>query len=68
LIILLYVYVRCALDHRVKNLTDRFIGTCFCCEFSQVFMDMTEEWKTGAELSASFTVEVGDLDEAGQLL
>ena len=31
-------------------------------------MDMTEEWKTGAELSASFTVEVGDLDEAGLLL
>jgi len=29
-------------------------------------MDMTTEWQTGAELSASFTVEVGDLDEAGQ--
>ena len=30
-------------------------------------MDMTNKWQTGAELSASFTVEVGDLDEAGQL-
>lgn len=28
-------------------------------------MDMTSKWKTGAELSASFTVEVGNLDEAG---
>jgi len=27
---------------------------------------MTQKWQTGAELSASFTVEVGDLDEAGQ--
>jgi len=30
-------------------------------------MDMTKKWQTGAELSASFTVEVGDLDEAGML-
>jgi len=33
--------------------------------FSQEFVQMTSEWKTGAELSASWTVEVGDLDEAG---
>jgi len=26
---------------------------------------MTKKWQTGAELSASFTVEVGDLDQAG---
>jgi len=30
-------------------------------------MEMTKTWQTGAELSASFTVEVGDLDEAGWL-
>ena len=45
----------------------KLVDICFGCECSQVFMDMTKKWQTGAELSASFTVEVGDLDEAGQL-
>jgi len=44
------------------------VMTCFFCYCSQVFLDMSKKWKTGAELSASFTVEVGNLDEAGQLL
>ena len=43
------------------------VNIYLCCLCSQVFMDMTSKWQTGAELSASFTVEVGDLDEAGQL-
>jgi len=30
----------------------------------KIFMNMIKEWQTGAELSASWTVEVGDLDEA----
>jgi len=42
--------------------------TVFAVNCSQVFLDMSKKWKTGAELSASFTVEVGNLDEAGQLL
>lgn len=35
--------------------------------FSQQFVEMNKQWKTGAELSASWTVEVGDLDEASKL-
>lgn len=33
----------------------------------QMFIDMTKKWQTGAELSGSFIVEVGDLDEAVHL-
>jgi len=33
----------------------------------QKFIEMISKWKTGAELSASWTVEVGDLDEAVHL-
>jgi hypothetical protein len=32
---------------------------------SRQFIEMISKWQTGAELSASWTVEVGDLDEAG---
>ena len=42
-----------------------FSCAIFVVSFSQEFVQMTSEWKTGAELSASWTVEVGDLDEAG---
>jgi hypothetical protein len=35
---------------------------------SQHFVEMNHQWKTGAELSASWTVEVGDLDEASMYI
>jgi len=38
----------------------------FCPLCSRTFVGMISSWNTGAELSGSWTVEVGDLDEAGK--
>lgn len=33
--------------------------------FSRTFIDMISSWNTGATLAGSWTVEIGELDEAG---
>lgn len=58
------MYAHFSISSCIANIYIVYNSCAISC--SENIMEMVERYKTGAELVGSWTVEVGDLDEAGE--